>query len=231
MVHIYEVKSASAFVFPGNGGDHVFLSAIGATRNSGWSNIQLSPRFYITPPDDGLWDIDFTGSPPTGLVLQVITPVSSAATYGKPDWLTGFRLHAEVGSIVVSDIQTTQLHPSIQSDFLKRDASLALIRHTLARYEDSWQPIGHCGGFSIKMKKLVHELVLTVEGPDEEKIRSCIQNSIGVGLIAAIVAVYATGGGALPAAVSAFLSHLTGCLGDGFKAQVDDHSHWVEWCT
>ena len=81
------------------------------------------------------------------------------------------------------------------------------------------------------MKKLVHDLWLTVEGPSETEINSCFHKALAIGLVAAIIAAYATGGAALHAAVSAFLSYLKGCLGDKYSARVDDNSHWDEWCT
>ncbi len=88
-----------------------------------------------------------------------------------------------------------------------------------------------CGGFHIKMKKLRHQLELTVTGPDEARIRSCINQATTAGLIAAIVAAFATGGGALSAAVGAFLAALEACLGASFQVRIDNQSHWIEWCT
>ncbi|MCZ8072977.1 MAG: hypothetical protein O9341_02485, partial [Paucibacter sp.] len=106
-----------------------------------------------------------------------------------------------------------------------------LYRQDIASYDDSFNPIGFCGFGSIKMKKLHHTLTLTVDGPDEAKIRRCVEEAMAVGLVAAIVAAFVTGGGALSAAVSAFLTQLEGCLGDSFSVRIDDRSEWVEWCT
>jgi hypothetical protein len=91
--------------------------------------------------------------------------------------------------------------------------------------------IGMCSAFSAKMKKLVHNLTLTVEGPDEGQIRQCVSQAAAVGLIVAIAAAYATGGLGLSAAISAFLTALLNCLGATYTARVDDRSHWEEWCT
>ena len=111
-------------------------------------------------------------------------------------------------------------------------AGSVIYQRELAVYDDSFQPIGFCSGFGrIKMKKLRHELTLTVEGPDQKQIIDCVERSIAVGLIAAIIAAYVTGGAALSAAISAFLANLKSCLGEGFSVRVDDRSHWIEWCT
>lgn len=233
MQHVYAVDRAEAFLFPAVGGDKVLLAGIGKVRTSGWSGIRLSPRFYINPPSDGLWDIDFYGVGPTGTVLTVFVPVAATIELGVPDWLKGFRLHAESGFLEVMTLSKAtreSVVPDTQSLSFHTRRN-AIVNHRLATYEDSWQVIGHCSWFSVKMKKLVHELVLVVEGPDEGKIRACISEATGAGLVAAILAVYATGGGALSAAVSAFIGQLTACLGDGFTIKVDDKSEWVEWCT
>jgi hypothetical protein len=81
------------------------------------------------------------------------------------------------------------------------------------------------------MKKLHHDLVLTIEGPDEGKIRECLAKAAAAGLIAGIAAAIATGGLGLQAALSAFLSALLDCLGGAYTARIEDQSHWIYWDT
>ncbi len=62
-----------------------------------------------------------------------------------------------------------------------------VVRQNLASYDDSIQPTGtihwkNDGPFGtpaphVEMKKLHHDLVLTVEGPDEDRIRDCIRKA------------------------------------------------------
>lgn len=211
----------------------LLVQATGEVTTSGWSGIRLSPRFYITPPIDGLWEFDFQGDPPSGLVLEVVLPVSATAVVGVPDWCKGIKVYAAENSVIAVDLKEVPLarrkSPAV---LLTPRSGRVLVRQDLVSYDDSFNPIGFCSGFgSIRMKKLHHTLTLTIEGPDEAKIRSCVAEATGVGLIAAIVAVYATGGGGLSAAISAFIAQLQGCLGDAFSVRVDDHSDWIEWCT
>ncbi|WP_380874328.1 hypothetical protein ACFB49_47220 [Sphingomonas sp. DBB INV C78] len=215
-------------------GIRLLVSALGSVNSSGWSNIRLSPVYYIDPPADGIWDFDLIGDPPVGPVLTVMLPVAAFATYPCPDWVKGVRIHAQNGSledaVTKSDPKAiAEARPAI--DFSSAGGR-ALVEETIAVYDDSFQPIGFCSGFPphIKMKKLRHELVLIIEAPDEAQIRRCLNEAIAAGLVAAIAAVIMTGGGALAAAIAAFQSYLSHCIA-GSTIRFDNRSHWIEWCT
>lgn len=225
------VSSAQAFSFSLGGSERVLVIAKGMAPTSGWSNPRLSPYFYITPPEDGFWGFDLVADEPSGIVLQVQLPLTTSAVFSPPDWMKGIRIHAEGNSIDVTIDASAKTAPAIPKTFSALNRAHVIVRQEITSYDDSHQPIGHCGGFSIKMKKLHHTLTLVVEGPDENRIRQCINESAGIGLIAAIIAGYVTGGAALQAAISAFLGNLKGCLGDSFSVRIDDESHWIEWCT
>lgn len=233
MPQIYKVDTVIASDFaPFPGVDQLHVAATGHTRTSGWSNVALAPRFYVTPPADGMWDFDLVGDPPTGIVLQVITPVAAVGKFGRPSWVKGVRVHAESGSVEakLSHAETASAEEMPRIKQTEQRANV-IVRQTLAEFDDSFQPIGMCSPWSVRMKKLHHTLVLVVEGPDAAQIHQCLQNSAVAGLIAAIVAAYVTGGAALQAAVSAFLASLQSCLGNAYSARIDDQSHWIEWCT
>lgn len=233
---------AVKFSFPVGGGK-VLISAAGIVNTSGWSGEVISPRVYIIPPKDGIWDFDFLADPPSGQVLQVQLPVAANGVFAAPDWLKGVRVHAagsnnyvETTTFGSSSLGKSTLPIEVNSILNATTASAAatsrvVIRDKIAAFDDSFNITGSCGGFSLKMKKLRHELFLVVEGPDERKIRRCIEEALGIGLIAAIIAVYATGGGALSAAMSALVAHVTKCLGNEFSVRLEDKSHWIHWCT
>lgn len=223
-----EVETVSAFRVSIAGQDWVYVHASGFVPTSGWSNIQLSPTYYVLPPADGVWQLTMSGDAPSGIALQVVLPVSAGRMFPAPDWLKGVSVNGVKATF--ENKEMVALDDSEKHSLHKRSGH-TIVRETIASYDDSFNPIGLCGGLSIKMKKLSHTLSLVVEGPDEGKIRECISQAAGVGLVAAIVAVYATGGGALSAAASAFMSSVQGCLGDSFQVRLDDDSHWVEWCT
>jgi hypothetical protein len=230
-IHIDKVNSVRAYKFPWIGGDKVIIEADGEVNTAGWSGFRLSQRFSPTPPSDGMWEFDFIGDPPSDYVIQVQLRALAVTIQGAPDWLKGIRVYADNGSVETTTIPKSIVEVRALKTPDMQYTTNAIVQYNLATFDDSFQPIGSCGWLSIKMKKLRHELTLTVEGPDEAKIRSCIQESIAVGLIAAIVAVYATGGGALQAALSAFVAQMEACLSGGYTIRIDDRSHWIEWCT
>jgi hypothetical protein len=79
------------------------LRAFGTVPTSGWKNAELSRRFYLNPPNDGILVLDFTVTTPDGTVLQVNSTVEatiSIANAGSNDFwgtgvpLKGVRIHA-----------------------------------------------------------------------------------------------------------------------------------------
>src|SRR5260370_42230029 len=107
-----------------------------------------------------------------------------------------------------------------------------LLQQILANYEDSWQPTGNVkfDGFPrvphFEMKKLVHKLILIVEGPDDGAaiVHNCLQQAGVAALIAAVGAAFASGGAAAGAAWEAGKAVFLGCLGEKFVARLDDQS-------
>lgn len=76
--------------------------ASGQVSTSGWTNPSLGPWFYVSPPSDGIQDFDFLADPPTGIVLEVITPIAAQLRidldpenyWGEGKTLKGVRIHA-----------------------------------------------------------------------------------------------------------------------------------------
>ena len=231
MSKVPTITSAAAFGFP-PGFDRVFVIAQGLAPTSGWSSPRLSPHFYIMPPADGFWEFDFVADEPSGIVLQVQLPLVASGIFSPPDWMKGIRVTGGNKSIDIQVDRSAKTAPAVPRNIGDVNRGHVIVREQLASYDDSFNPIGKCSGvFSIKMKKLHHTLTLVVEGPDEQRIRQCIAEAAGAGLIAAIIAAYATAGLALQAAVSAFLASLEGCLDNSFTVRIDDESYWIEWCT
>jgi hypothetical protein len=117
-----------------------------------------------------------------------------------------------------------------------------LYDHVIARFDDSIQPTGtihwgQSGGLikvpipHVEMKKLAHELHLVISGPDGGDVTHCVQSGAVVGLIAAVVTAYVSGGAAIGAAEEAFKDALLLCLGANFSVRFDNQSHWVTWDT
>lgn len=53
----------------------ITVTATGTASTSGWKNFALVPLWNRTnPPVNGVYEFSFEGEPPTGIVLQVLTP-------------------------------------------------------------------------------------------------------------------------------------------------------------
>ena len=57
---------------------------MGVVPTAGWTDPQLVPYYYMTPPQDGFWAFDFIATPPAGPVPQVATPI--LGSYVWPDF-------------------------------------------------------------------------------------------------------------------------------------------------
>ena len=229
MARVPELRLVEVRQFDGIGGSVLFIHASGDVPTSGWSNSRLSPRFYATPPLDGLWEFDFLSDPPAGLVLDVVLPTVAEGMFALPDWAFGVRVIAQNNSISAVEFEPARLARRQATDEAQPFKSgVARVCHEIASFDDSINPIDYLVGQGcLRTRKLRHTLTLTVQGPDEIRIRRSLADATGAGLVAAIVAVYANGGGALFAAVAALLSQLKASLDEAFLVRVEDQSRWV----
>jgi len=86
------------------------VTAEGQVNSGGWSEAELSPWMYITPPADGVQDFDFVAKRPTGIVTMAFKDIEGMGRlldveeqdyFGKGQPLKGFRIHAAANSVVV----------------------------------------------------------------------------------------------------------------------------------
>lgn len=83
----------------------IIVYAEGLVPTSGWKNPSLGAWKYISTPEDGIQDFDFVAEEPTGLVLQVVSPIAAQLTasidptnyWGNGRPLNGIRIHARNG--------------------------------------------------------------------------------------------------------------------------------------
>lgn len=232
---LLEISSATAQTIPiVISDDLIAISVTGNAPTSGWENITLSPWFHITEPSDGIWDIDLTAREPTGMVLNVIQPFSTQGVFVKPKWLKGLRIHGKNAyDVNISANKNNDWKRAKKATNNKGTKSI--ITQQLASYDDSFQPTGtiHWDGWTPhpEMKKLHHDVVIIVEGGDENTVRDCLNKAFTDALLAAILAALISGG---MAAAGAFLStgvdSLTRCIGsEAINVRIIDNSHWVYW--
>ena len=233
---IEQLVAAKIDVGPSNL-NNLYVGAVGTVSSTGWSSARLSRYFYIDPPADGIQEFDFVADPPAGIAGDAMMPVAAVYAGYAEDWVKGVRVYAATNqqedSLSLARLATTPL-PSDQY-FMSLKAQNKIIEKHVATFDDSFQPTGKICKWDplphAEMKKLRHDLIVTISGPDENHIRSCIESALTAGIIAALVAAFTTGGAAFPAAVAAATSALTGCLGAGYSVRFDDRSHWIYWCT
>lgn len=115
---------------------------------------------------------------------------------------------------------------------------------TIAVFDDSFQPTGtihwrNDGPLGIpnphvEMKKLRHELVLKIEGPDglKDAAEDCLKQAAISAAIAAVISSFVGAGiGATGAAWGIFQAQFLACAGQQVQVRIDDSSHWITWDT
>ena len=115
---------------------------------------------------------------------------------------------------------------------------------SIAIFDDSFQPTGtihwpNDGPFGIptphvEMKKLRHELTLTVEGPEDLRaaVEDCFKQAAVSAAIAAVIGSFVGAGiGATGAAWETFQTQFIACAGNQIQVRIDDQSHWITWDT
>lgn len=79
------------------------INACGENLTTGWGNdFELSPYYYITPPEDGVYEFNFIGTPPNpnDVILDVLTPCFANYFWNDfPNELKGVRIFSMENSI------------------------------------------------------------------------------------------------------------------------------------
>jgi hypothetical protein len=76
------------------------VSALGQVNTSGWKAPMLLPHVYVVPPADGVLDLDFMATPPSGMALQVISPITGDVAVTLVDWIKGVRVRSSTNQSV-----------------------------------------------------------------------------------------------------------------------------------
>jgi hypothetical protein len=95
---VEDVQVEGLMVIPENP-PAISVSASGKVPTSGWTHADIAPWIYITIPRDGILDLDFIASPPTGIALQVVSKISITKAFPVPRWVTGVRVHTSTNEM------------------------------------------------------------------------------------------------------------------------------------
>lgn len=77
------------------------VEAKGSVNSGGWSSPELATWMYISPPTDGILDLDFVAHPPnpTDMVTMGFQSIDARAVFPVPQWVMGVRVHAVTNSL------------------------------------------------------------------------------------------------------------------------------------
>jgi len=73
----------------------------GEVSTPGWTGFALSHYVYVNPPADGIYEADMMGVPPSGNVIQVITPFCHDETWAPfpEEHLKGLKVYSATNSV------------------------------------------------------------------------------------------------------------------------------------
>jgi hypothetical protein len=94
---LWEVTGATGEVV----GRDLVMTVEAVATTPGWSNLALEPVVYIQAPPDGIYDWTLYGTPPDGMVAQVLSPVTLTVTWPLAELPRAAKLHAQMGCLVV----------------------------------------------------------------------------------------------------------------------------------
>ena len=97
---IYSVEHAHFTFLSLNRTRILLITAFGMVTTTGWTQGHLQPFIYIQPPPDGIWDFVFVARPPSGVVAEMISPISATYVWKMVGYdLKGVRIHSATKTI------------------------------------------------------------------------------------------------------------------------------------
>ncbi|MDB5935265.1 MAG: hypothetical protein JWQ01_2609 [Massilia sp.] len=85
------------------------VSVAGQVSTGGWKGPELVPRIYVRPPSDGIQEFDFLATPPAGMAIQVILPISASVDIEQVEWIKGVRVYSATNSVETSITDESRL--------------------------------------------------------------------------------------------------------------------------
>jgi len=120
---LWEVTGASGELV----GQDLMMTITAVATTPGWSDLALEPVVYVQAPPDGIYDWTLYGTPPAGMVAQVLTPLSLTVTWSQRDLPNAIRILARSNCLVVLLAQPEPA-PDIRDCAVVRPAGMPLPR-------------------------------------------------------------------------------------------------------
>lgn len=80
----------------------IALQVRGSVNTTAWTQPTLVPCSYTNRPDDGILDLDFQATAPTGRPHQTIETLFGLLLMVIPRWVAGVRVHSSTNSMASS---------------------------------------------------------------------------------------------------------------------------------
>lgn len=223
MSHILEIEWLDACRFESVYGPKLLVQAIGEAPSSDWSDIRLSPRFYSTPAGTGLLEFDFKGRAPCGRVVDCAVKVSASIVVGLPPWCGGVKAYAATNSAICATIRSADEVGAKGEVALAYPVAPPAPVLPLAVYEDHFDSVR-----SWSRRCLRHELALSIEGPDEGRVRQSLAEVAASSLAAKVSCAYPQAGEALSLAIGSLSAWMTQDLGNAYSIRIEDRARWAD---
>jgi hypothetical protein len=180
---------------------------------------RLSPRFYLVPPTDGVWEFDAEGDAPEGVALDLPMAVCAEAVVGVPPWLGGVKVYAATGSVATPLVQPVMVVPAPPAALRPRP-HVCQVRRVLG-VQLGQNP--HAAA-----RRLRPHLTLQVTGPEEPALWAALDMADQLGLMTPLAASYPRRNADLWEHAAALLARLQHELGDGYQVRLEDRPDWVD---
>ena len=82
------------------------VSATAEVPTAGWTDARLTRREYVTPPQDGIYEYDFTALKPTGAVAQVVSEIKATDKWANPPAdVKGIKVYGTAAGVKIAKIE------------------------------------------------------------------------------------------------------------------------------
>ncbi|WPD22719.1 MAG: hypothetical protein SD837_21355 [Candidatus Electrothrix scaldis] len=97
--------------------DTTTLNVIVCAPTLGWTNVLLDSLIYVKPPEDGIQEVILRGTPPCGIVPQVLERFDLSVELPSAPWLRGVRIVDENRKLLLVLRTPVREQPPVGNDF------------------------------------------------------------------------------------------------------------------
>lgn len=103
--------------------DTTTLNVVALAPTLGWTDVHLDSLIYVTPPADGIQEVILRGTPPTGIVAQILERFDLSVELPSASWLKGVRIVNQFRDPLLMLIDPVKKQPPVGKDFVAIEAA------------------------------------------------------------------------------------------------------------